>query len=445
MRLFLRLLSYLLLLPLISWIVFINLRLYHQPRYKLVEGQGIHAGLQAQLVWLAGALRPAVLANGELTQEAQIRSLALYGLAACDLMQAAPPSSREFSQAQAHADTALARLTGLNQAPATALLAGGASWYGWRSYLLGRKLTAQAASQRSAEELAELQLACDQIVATWQKQGHPYPARASGEAWSVDGVLGAVALGQHEQLAGGRYTSALATWIQQVEARLDDQGLLPHRVSAATGQPESPAQGHDLGLMLVLLADVAPGLAEEQYERYRQHYLSSALGIPLLRQFLRGAEATADPEAGQLWGSIGTVASLAGIRALHRFGAEEEALAIRNLVEGLAMGVNWQGEKRYLLDNWLPFEAWVAWSKGVEASSARRMISQTTWRRNFQLVSGAVGLALLALLVCLHWWTRASGSPPASGQQQTPPPHRQRSITRRQRPDPPQWELPDQA
>lgn len=447
MRIFFRLLSYLLLLPLIVWIVFVNVRLYHQPRYKLVEGQSIHAGLQAQLAWLTEAASSAALAARELSPEDQLRTLALYGLAACDLMQATPPSAREYGQARAQVDSALARLSRLAEREdfATGLsLPGGASYHGWVTYLRGRKLAVQPANQRSNQELAAFENACDQVVATWEALGHPYPARLPKEAHAVDGMLCAAALGQYEQLQPGRYTSALATWIQQVEARIDEQGLLPGRVSAASGEHESVAEGHDMGLMLVLLADVAPGLAEEQYGRYRQRYLTSVLGIPVLRQVPSGNEPgpITDPQAGRQWGTVGTVASLVGIRALSRMGAEGEAVGLRNTLEALALGVNWQGEKHYLLDNWLPFEAWAAWSKGREARASQRMIASNPWRQTFQLVSLGMGVALLALLIFLHWATRA---PSQASARPEPKGSEVPTQQRRPSPDPPEWELPNQA
>jgi hypothetical protein len=447
MRTFFRLLSYVLLLPLIVWIIWVNARLYHQPRYKLVEGQSIHAGLQAQLAWLTEETRPAALAARALSPEDQLRTLALYGLAACDLMQATPPSAREHAQARAQVDSALVRLSRLAQRgdlPTGLSLPGGASYHGWVSYLRGRKLALQPTNQRSSQEMAAFQTACDQVVSAWRQLGHPYPARLSETAYAVDGVLCAAALGQHEQIQPGRYTSALATWIQQIEARIDESGLLPSRVAVASGEHQSVAEGHDLGLMLVLLADLAPGLAQEQYSLYRQRYLTSVLGIPALRQVPSGSEPgpIPDPQAGRQWGSVGTIASLVGIRALSRMGAEGEAVGLRNAIEALALGINWQGEKRYLFDQWLPFEAWAAWSKGLEAKASQRMIATTPWQRTFQLVSAGVGITLIALLIFLHWATRAPSSPAARSEPSEPTAH---MLQRRPSPDPPEWELPHQA
>jgi hypothetical protein len=464
MRFLLRLLSYLLLLPLLLWIVYLNVQLYHQPRYKMVDGISVHAGLQAQLAWLSDALP----AGGRVKMQAAypqgaLMSQALSGLAACDLLAASPVDSRVHGEALSQVDAALAWLrTPEAREPyeADLPLPYGAAYHGWSSYLLARKLAALPAASRPREDILRLQEACDLIAQTWVDQGHPYPESRSGEAWATDGMLCAATVALYEQLYPGRYTPSLATWIEQVETRLDSLGMIPRAVDATDGSPLTLAQGQSQGLALVLLGDIAPKLAESQYRRYRELFLTTRLGLPAIRQYPKGSSGNDDPAAGPtVWGVSGA-ASVVGVRALARYGAQGEALALRNVMEGLGLGFHWQGEKRYWLGLWPMLDAWMAWDAGVEADATQRLTGPADWRWTFHLISLGTILFLILGLILIHRATRAR--PPQAGEAAPTPSTPSESAAtqaptakapkkkpagpaltnQRRSPDPPTWELP---
>lgn len=450
MRILLRLLSYLLLLPLLLWLVLVNVRLYHQPAYQLVEGQSLHSGIQAQLAWLSQVLPAYAPAD----PAAQLEAYTLYGLAACDLLAVTPSDSYLYTEALAHVDSALAwtaALSGAFESPQA--LPQGAQYHGWTSYLLGRKLEALPTSARTPADMQRLREACDQTVALWRKLGHPYPARTAGEAYAMDGLLCAAAVALHERLAPGRYAPTLATWLTQVRTRLDTDSLLPYQVAVADGQPLVAAQGHSLSPMLVWLADLAPQFAQTQFMRYRQQLGWSYLGIRAIRA---QAPAQADPPAAgaaPVWGQVSLPASLRGLRTLARYQADEDALIVRNLTEALAMGWHWQGEKRYWLASSPNTQAWIVWAYGCEANAAQRLLNRSQWRWPLHLLSLGIMLLLGLLLLLLHRATRPPSnldgndtSAPSASHNKAQSRARPRTLsTQRSSPDPPQWELPPQA
>ncbi len=458
MRHFLRLLSYLLLLPLLAFVLYFNVKLYHQPRFEAVPVSDAAAGsearlnadLRAQLDFLQKALAEDAAAEMQAAYpEGGYWLLALYGLAACDLAEAAPEASPAFEAAMAHVERAQTWLDSSAMRDlfvADQPLPYGAFYHGWTHYLLGRKLASLPADRRKAEEVRRFRRACQQVASVWRQTEQPFLSIQPGAARPVDGMPCAAAVALYEQLYPGSFAEDLEWWRGAVAAQLDTLGLIPHRVDPATGAALQTAQGNSQGLTLIFLADLAPKLAQQQFQRYYEQFVVKFLGLVAVRQHPRGFEGESGPAPAPLVFGLSSTASLVAMRTLAQYGAESEALALRNSAEALGLGLTWGGKKRYLLGQWPLLDAGLAWLHAQEAGADQRLATTSNWRFPFQAVSVPVGVLLLLLLMGLHHATRRPRPKPPKSSPPSRRPKAEKPTDDTDYPSgPPRWHMPDQA
>src|SRR6187402_744043 len=107
-------------------------------------------------------------------------------------------------------------------------LAYGAFYTGWSTYLLGKKLSIEQATDRNAEEVALFKRQCERIDSSIHER--IYPVSYYGAAWPGDVLVCIASLSLHDKLFQVKYAPSIKQWLENVKTKLDYHGLIPHAI-----------------------------------------------------------------------------------------------------------------------------------------------------------------------------------------------------------------------
>lgn len=164
--------------------------------------------------------------------------------------------------------------------------------------------------------------------------------------------------------------------------------------------PLGPPRGTSQTIILRFLADIDPGFATEQYERFRNHFVDSVLGVPSILEYPRGMRGPGDIDSGPLIAGVSISATVVGMGVAQVYGDHEISQAISQFGEvfGFPFGI----KKRCYLGGRLP----VGDAFAVHATTALAWIGKDSdftvpgkpvsrfWRGGIHLMSILAGVAL---------------------------------------------------
>ncbi|PRY44897.1 hypothetical protein [Umezawaea tangerina] len=360
-------------------------------------------GVRRQLEFLRAALDGGAGEEAQgLFPEGYFFLNALYGLSWVEIGMRRPADERDSALREAR--FALGHLESpAGRAPFNADLVPpyGVFQRGWTNWVRGGVLGLQPAERRDPGELARFVEDSAALGAAFDGSTSPYLEAYPGQAWPVDSTVAMASLRLHDSLLPARFGPTVQRWVREVGERLDPRtGLLPHRVDPGTGMPAEMARGSSQSLVQRFLPEIDPDFAREQYQRFRDLYVISPLGLgPAVREYPVGVDGPADVDSGPLPLGVSLSASAVAIGAAQVHGDDRLAGALANYAELLALPVDTPWTKRYAF-GLLPIgDAFLAWSK-----TARPWVSQaaapapgvSSWWR-------APLLALLAVLGAVPW------------------------------------------
>jgi hypothetical protein len=290
----------------------------------------------------------------------------LYGLSWVELGLREPSDEalRESRWALAALDTPAGR------APFSAGLTPsyGVFYRGWTNWLRGGVLRLQPADHRDPAELARFAADSSALGAAFDASASPFLMAYPGQAWPVDSTVAIASLRLHDSLHDSRLPPAFEVtvrrWLDGVRQRLDPRtGLLPHRVDPTTGQPDEVARGSSQSVIQRFLIDVDPTFAREQYQRFRDLFVVSPLGLgPAVREYPVGLDGPSDVDSGPLPLGISLSATVVTLGAAQAQGDTRLAGALANYGELVGVPIDTPWTKRYAF-GLLPIgDAFLAWS-----------------------------------------------------------------------------------
>ncbi|MFI1936192.1 hypothetical protein ACH44C_03185 [Streptomyces purpureus] len=345
----------------------------------------------------------------------------LYGLSWTEIGMRRPAGERATALHEAR--WALERLDGPSgRAPFSADLTPsyGIFYRGWSNWLRGGVLSLQEPSRRDPAELRRFTDDSAAIGAAFDASATPYLPAYPGQAWPVDSTVAIASLRLHDTLRPDRFTGTVDRWLTETRRRLDPRtGLLPHRVDAATGTPAEVARGTSQSMIQRFLVDIDPAFARDQYQRFRDQYVGTLLGLgPAVREYPDGMDGPADVDSGPLPLGVSLSATVVtlGAAQVHGDAPLAGALANHSEVAGLPVGTPWT--KRYAFGLLPVGDAFLAWSKTarpwVEPTPPPPPPSVSPWWR-LPLLSTLLLLAAAPWLPALvrHLRRRRPGRPPA--------------------------------
>jgi hypothetical protein len=387
-------------------IVYLNVKLYYSPQITALKGDTIDFDLLCELRGLKGSLEHhADDEMQELFPEGYIFFNSLYGLSWCAMADRVERNSPLYNEAYTEISTAVNNVNsskGKQVFSSELTLPYGAFYTGWTTYLLGRKLTIEQTSKQSSEEIALFKARCDKIATAIEK--HLYPVSYYGSAWPADVLLCVSALKIHDKLFEPKYSGAIATWVEKIKQKLDQNGMIPHSVDPLTAAPVENARGSSLGLVLIFLHDLDRDFANEQFALYQKHFVDSRFGLAGIREYPQGTSGsgTRDIDSGPVIMGMGSAATIVGMRVMDVFGAQENAEALCNGVEAFGLPFKTDEKKTYLLGLLPMADAFITWAHTSHDYRMMKDPNHSGWRMPFQLYSAFVSLVIIVM--CLRLW-----------------------------------------
>jgi len=136
------------------------------------------------------------------------------------------------------------------------------------------------------------------------------------QIWPVDNLAALESLRLHDVLYHTAYSQAADRWAQYMAAHFEPSTGMMNMQISPTGAIADGPRGCGLSWMLAFLPNLAPDLARQQYDRYRQNWFSHPLGTTGIREFPPGRTDTfTDSDTGPIIFSLGTGATGFGIAA----------------------------------------------------------------------------------------------------------------------------------
>ena len=240
----------------------------------------------------------------------------------------------------------------------------GVYYQGWNNYLLAKILSSPMDfEQKEALSLLYFE-SCRQIAEAFRNSESPYLSSYPGLSWPADSFLAMASLQVHDQLYPPKYQQDIALWLQKVKARLDpENGMIAHRTDAQQGNTLQAPRGGSMTLMLRLLAEIDLQLAREQYEHFKAHFKSTALGLPMVREYPKGTFGMGDVDSGPVILGTGFAATIVSIGTYRVFGEEAMARAQFNTVHAFGLSQSSENSRSYLLGQLPMADAFIAWSR----------------------------------------------------------------------------------
>jgi hypothetical protein len=401
MKILLKVIVYIILLPILIVLLVVNFQLHQTPSTQNIGKQSTNKEVLAQLKYLKTQLKAGA---GEQMQsifpEGFIFINVLYGLTWADWLNTIPDSSILFHQGITEISWTLEQLSS-EQAksifPQDLPLEYGAFYSGWSNYLLGKKLTLLKPEWRDSSEVEQFQEICEKIYQAYQQKGIIFLESYQGGVWQADNIVCIANLAIYDKVFMPQYQDFIKSWVEKLQQYLDPQtGLIPHSARSVTGAIGEGARGSSQSLMLNFLPEINSSFAKSQFGKYKEHFLDYRFFLPAIREYPKGKEGAGDIDSGLIIYDIGAAASIVGIRAFAQNREEETAWQIRNGIEAFGFAFTNEGQRYYLL-GFLPIaDAFIAWSNShftfVQSSPSH------LWQIIFHLISLAIIIPILLIL-----------------------------------------------
>ncbi|WP_324676189.1 hypothetical protein [Hymenobacter sp. GOD-10R] len=401
MRVFLRVM----LVGALIGLLYLNCKLYYQPRITEVVGRPLNQELVQQLYFLKERLHQGAAADmQEVYPEGFVYANVLYGLTWIELASGVAPTTPLHQEALSESAWAIKAINspqGRMPFDEDLPLPYGAYYQGWFTYLLGRHLAAQTPKQRAPLDVLLFEQHCAQIAKALAKSPTPYLESYAGAAWPADGVMCVAALAWHDRMFAPRYQRATHDWLANVRTHLDTLGMIPHQTDALTGKTIEAARGSSQSQLLNFLFEIDSTYARHHFKIYRSHFLTSRFGLPGLRESAQDHVAAEDIDSGPVLRRGMPKASIVGRRTMQLYGDTVTALGLRNSVEAFGIPLRSGGQKQYIFGVLPIADAFIAWSNSLEVNRALSLSSSNNWRFRFQVLSAVLAIGALIILLLL--------------------------------------------
>lgn len=330
---------------------------------------------------------------------------ALYGLAWAELAQ---PGTLDLNLRTRAIDQAVYAYEAVNSNTGQSTFSPSLSpefgiyYSGWRNYLLAKVLQIPGEFDAKTSYYQTFKARCEEIADAFRQHQSPYLSSYSGQSWPADSFLAIASLAIHDKLYDPVYKQEIDNWLQKVRSRLDDEtGMLAHKADSETGEVSETPRGGSMALMLRLLAEINPELAKEQYQLFKENFVSTALGLPMVREYPKGSFGLGDIDSGPVILGTGFAGTIVSIGTFKTFGEDKRAYRQYRTVTAFGLARKDERAKSYLLGMLPMADAFIAWSRTAPLLLETELSgdSSSFWRLGFQLRS----LLIIVFLIVLYY------------------------------------------
>ena len=381
-------------------LVWVNVLLYRPVK----KDKAWYQDVRAQLAFLESELKVHDLGSRmqQLYPEGYVFIHALYGLAWAELAQ------RDIPETQALKSKAIEEVLYAYHAidsdegkwPFSQYMIPeyGAYYAGWRNYLLAKLLSIDADFPGKAALQEQFQKQSLSLTIAFREFESPYLASYPQQSWPADSFLAVASLALHDRLFEPIYDVELKNWLKKVKSTLDPEtGMIPHKTDVTTGSTIQGSRGGSIALMLRLLAEIDTEFALDQYQLFEANFVSTAVGLPMVREYPKGVWGTGDIDSGPVIFGTGFAATIMGMGTYKSLGIDIAADRQYQVIHAFGLSRVQNGERSYLLGSLPMADAFIAWTRVTPpvVMTRQEIKGSNFWRLKFQ--------TLCMLLLLLAW------------------------------------------
>lgn len=195
-------------------------------------------------------------------------------------------------------------------------------------------------------------------------------------------------LSNHDKIFKPKYKKVIDAWIQNITNKLDPlTHLIPHKVNSETGVSVQGARGCSLSLILRMLAEIDPKLAKEQYEIFREKFVSTTFGLPSLREYPKGQHGFGDIDSGPVILGVGFSGTIVMIGTFYKLDYGYLAERQYKTINAFGFGSVARDQKKYLFGKLPMADAFIAWGRATGINYQNPANINDNWRMKFHGIS----------------------------------------------------------
>lgn len=272
----------------------------------------------------------------------------------------------------------------------------GIFYCGWKNYLLSKILSVDTTFQGHEFYINQFKAQCDSIVHALTISKSPYLQSYKNQSWPADMFVAMASLSNHDKIFKPKYKDVIDAWIQNITCKLDPvTHLIPHKVNSETGVTVQGARGCSLGLILRMLAEIDPESANEQYEIFREKFVSTTFGLPSLREYPKGQHGFGDIDSGPVIFGVGFSGTIVMIGTFYKLDYGYLAERQYKTINAFGFGSVTKDQKKYLFGELPMADAFIAWGRATGINYQNPANINDNWRMKFHGIS---------LLVIAFFW-----------------------------------------
>ncbi|RYU96493.1 hypothetical protein [Emticicia agri] len=400
MRTFLKVICSFFLLLLLFMLIHLSVKLYDQPELIIDNNHVLNQDVIKQLHFLKNEIHQGKA--DELQQifpEGFIFFHVIYGLTWCELIDKTDKRSQLAKEAIEEIDWAIKQVNsakGKKTFRKNLSLEYGAFYQGWTTLLSGKKLSLIDSSQRRSIDIENFSLKCEKIAHAFEAKGFSYLRSYSSGTWQADNIICLASLALHDRLFAPKYQEVINKCVTYIKTDLDrNTGLIPHSTD------EKYPRGSSQSLINVFLPEIDSVLAEQQYVKFKAHFLDRRLGLVAIREFPKGHVGAGDIDSGPIIWDVGGVASIVGIKAMAIHKDFAIVRSLRNNIEGLSYPISGKQQKKYFFGTFPMADAFIAWAN-VTVIDEKQSQAEANHKKVFLLIAFSIS-ALIVLIFYVFW------------------------------------------
>lgn len=385
------------------WIVFVNAKQYYKPEIITENEITYNNDVYKQLQFLKKALRNGAGKDMQAVfPEGFIFINALYGLSWSEFIDSMSKQSKIYKEGIEELTFAIQQ-TQTDEAKyifdETLPLKYGAFYMGWSTYLIGAKLKVQRPEERLPKDVELFSKNCRMIQNAIDQQELPYLESYLNNTWPADGIIAVSSLHLYNTYLNGNMQKSVTSWMDKVKQNLDTKhGLIPHKVSAVTGESLQGVRGCSQSLILNFIKNIDLEFAKDQFAKYKSLFVDTRVGLSGIREYPKGVFGLGDVDSGPVIWDIGASASVVGQRTMGLYGEYDLYNELRNNIEGFGFGRSTSSGKQYLFGQMPMMDAFFAWSNALETNEYKSNYSnRIPWK--FHIVSLVILLIYLLIFI----------------------------------------------
>lgn len=325
------------------------------------------AAIRAQLAFVRSALdEGAGQRMQRLFPEGYFFSHVLYGLAWTEVAERDATQIGRARREAARVTVALESAHGIAPFSADLRPRYGVFHAGWSLLLRARSARlapdggAPGELQRVRADAIELASA---VAEALDRDGSPFLAAYPGQAWPVDTVVALAALRAADEATGTDHRALVRRWRTRALDLADtDLGLLPHQVDPDSGVALTGPRGSSQSVIQRFWPVVDPQGAVASYQRFRDAFVTSELGVVGVREHPLGVDGSGDVDSGPLLLGLSASASTVTIGAARAAGDRRLARTLAREAEMFGLPLTWRGERRFAAGLLPVGDAFLAWA-----------------------------------------------------------------------------------